>query len=237
MAVVAVVVGLGLVLGVVFTRKEPAGAAASPRLNAAAAVATGTSVSAGSVPLTKETTAPAPIRHNPKPYVFPIIGKASYAHSHHDYPASDIISACGNPVVSPVNGTVLEVNLVDTWTAKANLGATRGGLGWSILGEDGVRYYGSHMSSIGADIRPGVRVAAGQQIGKVGRTGDTTVCHLHFGISPVCQRVKDWWTRRGVIWPWPYLDSWKTSSPKSPVNEIKSWQAKNGCPTKALVDP
>ncbi|NUR25227.1 MAG: M23 family metallopeptidase, partial [Catenulispora sp.] len=202
-----------------------------------AAVVTSASTAMKTPPLTRASSAPPPVVRNTKPYVFPVVGNASYAHSHHDYPASDIIAACGLPVVSPVNGVVLEVNLVDTWNAKDNLGATRGGLGWSILGDDGVRYYGSHLSSIGANIRAGVRVAAGQQLGKVGRTGDTTACHLHFGISPVCQRVKDWWIRRGVIWPWPYLDSWKKGVALSPANEIKNWQAKNGCPTKPLVDP
>src|SRR5262245_49542165 len=37
-------------------------------------------------------------------YVFPVGGKASYAHTHHDYPASDIIAACGLPVRAAIDG-------------------------------------------------------------------------------------------------------------------------------------
>jgi hypothetical protein len=72
---------------------------------------------------------------------------------------------------------------------------------------------------------------------KVGRTGDASACHEHFGLSPVCARTADWWTRRGVIWPWSYLDAWKAGTMKSPLAEITAWQQTNGCPTKALVDP
>jgi peptidoglycan LD-endopeptidase LytH len=80
-------------------------------------------------------------------------------------------------------------------------------------------------------------VVAGQRLGLVGRTGDAGACHLHFGISPPCTKVGDWWIRRGVIWPWSYLDSWRAGGSKSPVTEIATWKAQNGCPTKPLVDP
>lgn len=235
LAIVALLAGLGLIVAV-FLNKQAAPAhnasftptsSASPAGLSPSAVASGAAAS----PAPKKAVTAA----KTTAYKFPVVGKASYAHTHHDYPASDIISACGNTVVSPVNGVVLEVTLVDTWTAKANTGPTRGGLSWSILGDDGIRYYGSHLSAV--DVRAGARVAAGQKVGKVGRTGDTTACHLHFGISPVCQRTGDWWTRRGVIWPWSYLDAWKQGTAKSPVAAINTWHAKNGCPTKALVDP
>jgi murein DD-endopeptidase MepM/ murein hydrolase activator NlpD len=170
-------------------------------------------------------------------YVFPVVGTSSYAHTHHDYPATDIMAACGTSVVSPVNGVVLEVTRVDTWTARVNAGATRGGLAVSILGEDGVRYYGSHFSAIDAGVDAGVALRAGQQIAKIGKTGDASACHIHFGLSPVCARTGDWWNRRGVIWPWSYLDAWRGGVAKSPVNEIMKWKADHGCPTKALVDP
>jgi murein DD-endopeptidase MepM/ murein hydrolase activator NlpD len=170
-------------------------------------------------------------------YVFPVIGKASYAHTHHDYPASDIIAACGLTAVAPVDGTVLEVTAVDTWTRKANLGATRGGLSVSILGADGARYYLSHFSAIDAGIEPGARVTAGEPIAKVGRTGDAGACHVHFGLSPACANTGDWWTRRGTIYPWPYLDAWRAHKVKSPVAELAAWKAQHGCPSKPTVDP
>ena len=134
-------------------------------------------------------------------------------------------------------GTVINVVAKDTWTAKKNLGATRGGLAVAILGDDGVRYYGSHMSVIDPSIRIGVRVKTGDTLGKTGETGDASACHLHFGISPPCAKGSDWWNQRGTIWPWPYLDSWRKGGAKSPVAEIASWKAKNGCPTKPRTDP
>ena len=168
-------------------------------------------------------------------YVFPVVGHSGYAHKHHGYPASDIIAACGLPVVSPVDGVVLELSRVDHWDPKVNDGATRGGLFVSIKGVDGVRYYGSHLSAVAKGIKPGVQLSAGQRIGNVGRTGDAGACHLHFGISPVCAGTGDWWIRRGVVWPWPYLDTWRKSDPTlhlSPRPEVRSWLQANGCPAR-----
>ncbi|GAA3244457.1 M23 family metallopeptidase [Dactylosporangium siamense] len=170
-------------------------------------------------------------------HAFPVQGKASYSRTHHDYPASDIIAACGLTAVSPVDGTVLEVTRTDTWTAKVNDGATRGGLSVSILGGDGVRYYMSHFSTIDAGIEAGTVVKAGQPVAKVGETGDASACHIHFGLSPVCQKTGDWWTRRGAIWPWSYLDAWKAGKEKSPVADVGKWQQEHGCPTKPLTNP
>jgi murein DD-endopeptidase MepM/ murein hydrolase activator NlpD len=170
-------------------------------------------------------------------YTFPVIGKGSYAHTHHDYPATDVITACGHRFVAVTSGVVLAVSTRDAWSPKVNAGATRGGLSVSIEGDDGVRYYGSHLSAIAAGITPGARVKTGQDLGKTGDTGDASACHLHFGISPPCAKQGDWWNQRGVIWPWPYLDSWRAGGQKSPVAEIKSWQTENGCPTKPRTDP
>jgi peptidoglycan LD-endopeptidase LytH len=232
LAMVALMAGVGMIIFVVFNRD------AAPAHNAAFTPG----ASATTTPSGTASVKPSPITSHSAvrkatPYKFPVTGRASYAHSHHDYPATDIMASCGTPVVSPVDGVVLEVQLKDTWTAKVNAGATRGGLGWSILGDDGVRYYGSHMGSIETSVRAGVRVTAGQRIGKVGDTGDASACHLHFGISPVCQRTGDWWIRRGVLWPWSYLDAWKAGKSKSPLAAVTAWQAANGCPKKALVDP
>jgi len=169
-------------------------------------------------------------------YTFPVIGKSSYAHTHHDYPATDVMTACGHTFVAVTSGVVLFTRTKDTWTAKANLGATRGGISVAILGDDGVRYYGSHLSSVASGIKPGVRVKVGQTLGKTGDTGDASACHLHFGISPPCAKGSDWWNQRGVLYPWPYLDSWKAGGAKSPVAAVKAWKAKHGCPTAPTVD-
>jgi murein DD-endopeptidase MepM/ murein hydrolase activator NlpD len=163
-------------------------------------------------------------------YVFPVVGGSTYQRVHHDYPATDIIAACGLPVVATTDGVILEVGRKDTWVASVNEGASRGGLFVSLLGDDGVRYYGSHLRSIATGIEAQARVHAGERLGQVGDTGDASVCHLHFGISPLCARVGDWWIRRGTIWPWSYLDSWKRGASRSPAAEVSAWNTKNGCP-------
>ena len=63
-----------------------------------------------------------------------------------------------------------------------------------------------------ADTGPGAR--AGDA-----RGGPT---HLHFGISPPCPD-KEWSVRRGVVWPYPYLDAWKAGTQLSPVDEVTRW--------------
>jgi murein DD-endopeptidase MepM/ murein hydrolase activator NlpD len=109
-------------------------------------------------------------------------------------------------------------------------GPDNGGLSVSLLGDDGVRYYGSHFSKMQTGIRAGVRVTAGQTLGKVGRTGNASgVCHLHFGISPPCAKVGDWKVRRGVVWPADFLTSWREKGQKSPVAAVASWRRAHAC--------
>jgi murein DD-endopeptidase MepM/ murein hydrolase activator NlpD len=170
-------------------------------------------------------------------YAFPVIGNTGYGHTHHDYPATDIITNCGNKVVAATSGVILTVTRKDGYKASVNAGATRGGLSVALLGDDGVRYYGSHMSVIDTKIKVGVRVSTGETLGKTGDTGDASACHLHFGISPPCSQTGDWWIQRGVLYPWPYLDAWKKGVDKSPVAAVSAWKSRHGCPKKALVDP
>jgi murein DD-endopeptidase MepM/ murein hydrolase activator NlpD len=183
------------------------------------------------------SASPAATAKNASTYTFPVIGRNSYGHTHHDYPATDIITNCGNRVVAATTGTILAVSRRDTWKPSVNAGATRGGLSVSLLGDDGVRYYGSHLSFISTDIKPGAHVTTGQTLGRVGDTGDASACHLHFGISPPCSRTGDWWTQRGTIYPWPYLNAWRDRKNKSAAGEVTAWRAKHGCPSKPLVDP
>jgi murein DD-endopeptidase MepM/ murein hydrolase activator NlpD len=209
--------------------QAPAGQTA-PLASTSSAVST----PATSPPATSPSKTPV---GTPGTFVFPVVGKVSYGHVHHDYPATDILTACGNEVRAATSGVILEVSRVDKWKRSVDAGATRGGLSVSIKGDDGLRYYGSHLEAIAKNIQVGLRVTAGEPLGKVGETGDASACHLHFGISPVCKGTGDWWIQRGVIWPWSYLDSWRSGGDKSPVAAIKAWQTTHGCPTKPLVDP
>ena len=163
-------------------------------------------------------------------YVFPVTGcEVNYAKAHHDYAATDILSKAGCKFVAPINGVVDEVNRTDSWSGKTNLGIDRGGLYVSIIGEDGVRYYGSHLRSIPASIQSGVVVKAGRFLGTIGATGSArgTAPHLHFGISwPTPPQT--WWVRRGEVLPWKYLDAWKAGKDLSPVKEVNARKLKVG---------
>jgi murein DD-endopeptidase MepM/ murein hydrolase activator NlpD len=163
-------------------------------------------------------------------YTFPVANCAvNYARAHHDYAATDILAKAGCKFVAPINGIVDEVNRIDTWRSPPNLGITRGGLSVSIIGEDGVRYYGSHLRSIPENIQPGVTVMAGDVLGAIGSTGSArgTAPHLHFGISwPTPPDT--WWVRRGEVLPWKYLDAWKKGKDLSPVKAVAARKAKVG---------
>ena len=118
-------------------------------------------------------------------YTFPVAGcSVTYSKYHHDYPASDIFANKGCAFVSPIAGVVDEVNTVDRWRGKTNLGADRGGLSVSIIGDDGLRYYGSHLSKIESKIVPGYRVATGEKLGEIGLSvliRHVKVFNLNFG--------------------------------------------------------
>jgi murein DD-endopeptidase MepM/ murein hydrolase activator NlpD len=163
-------------------------------------------------------------------YLFPIAGcEANYARAHHDYAATDILTKAGCRFVAPIDGVVDEVNRTDLWKGKTNLGIDRGGLYVSIIGVDGVRYYGSHLRSIPLSIQPGVAVKAGRLLGTIGSTGSArgTAPHLHFGISwPTAANI--WWVRRGEVLPWKYLDAWKAGKDLSPVKEVNARKLKVG---------
>jgi murein DD-endopeptidase MepM/ murein hydrolase activator NlpD len=165
-------------------------------------------------------------------YVFPIVGcKATYAKSHHDYQATDIQAKAGCKYVAPIGGTITEVSAKDVWSWKNNFGDTRGGLSVTLVGDDGVRYYGSHFKKIEPGIEPGVVVVAGQTLAYVGATGSAkgTKPHVHFGISwPTPVESNIWWVRRGVLYPWPYLDAWKAGTDKSPFNSVEKMRKKLG---------
>ena len=227
-----------------FAPNNPSTAASS-----SAAAVTATSAAATAAPPSTSTTTTQPPTTTSS--TLPALGAAStphrvpigdgvhfsYGRTHHDYPASDIFAGCGAPVVSPVNGWVLEVRGEDGWTAKIDNPATRGGRSVAILGDDGVRYYLAHFEQIDPGLTVGLRVAIGDPLGTQGRTGRASACHTHFAISPWCLG-REWSVRRGVIWPWGYLDAWRRGVEASPVEEVQRWlnEHPNGC-AEAIADP
>ncbi|MEU7907928.1 M23 family metallopeptidase [Actinoplanes sp. NPDC049118] len=201
---------------------DPAAGAASPE-NAPAVTA-----SATPAPTPSKAPSSAPVRVK---YVFPVkASNVAFHPTHSKYPATDIFADCGEPAVATTSGVVLEVSRKDAYVKGQPDGPLNGGLSVSILGDDGVRYYGSHLSRIESGIKAGVRVEAGARLGDVGRTGNANgVCHLHYGISPPCARTGDWKVRRGVVWPATYLTSWRKKGGKSPVSAVAAWKKTHDC--------
>lgn len=167
----------------------------------------------------QSTSSSAELAAKQRRYTFPVeaAGKIWYPACHHDYPATDIFVAIGSRFVAPIAGIVDYVSYKDTWNPKDDDPATRGGLSVAIIGNDGVRYYGSHLSSIAKGIKPGARVGKGQLLGRTGKTGSArnTDPHLHFGISHPTT-PDDWKTRRGEVDPYPYLNKWRKGVDATP---------------------
>lgn len=155
----------------------------------------------------------------PFQYIFPLQNAKSiwYPPCHHDYPAADIFVPVGTQFVAPISGRVEWVTTTDEWQPKTDDPATRGGLSVALLGDDGVRYYGSHLSAVTKGIVVGVRVKRGQSLGLTGKSGSArdTDPHLHFGISRPTTAA-DWATRRGHVPPYTYLNAWRKGSNITP---------------------
>ncbi len=150
----------------------------------------------------------------PFTYVFPLqppqSGGFAEGTASHGYPAIDIFAVVGTRFVAVTDGVVDYVSDKDVWDPEVDDPATRGGLSVAIIGRDGVRYYGSHLSAIAEGIKPGVQVKMGQLLGLVGKSGDArnTTSHLHFGISRPTT-PGDWKARRGQVDPYPFIVAWK----------------------------
>lgn len=172
-----------------------------------------------------------PIANAAPKYTFPISGCTyTYTRYHHDYPATDILAKKGCKYLAVTSGVVDEIRKTDTYNYKKPTPLTKGGIYVSIIGDDGVRYYGSHLKKIADGIEVGSRVEVGTLLGYVGDTGDArgTAPHVHFGISWPTTERDIWWVRRGVVFPWRYLDKWKVGLDRSPATEVKALLAKSG---------
>ena len=141
-------------------------------------------------------------------YVFPVQPpeETTYYSEHHDYPATDIFAPYRSEFVAVTDGVIDEVSRNDSWDPATNDPALRGGKYVSLIGDDGIRYYGSHLDEVAPGIEAGIRVAAGTLLGYVGNSGNARglPSHLHFGISPPTF-PGDWEVRRGVVSPYTYL--------------------------------
>ncbi len=89
---------------------------------------------------------------------------------------TDIMAAEGQQLFAVAAGTITKVYDVVT--------TPRTGNGLIITKDDKTYFFYGHMSALAPEITVGARVAAGQLVGYVGHTGNTTANHLHLEIHP-----------------------------------------------------
>jgi peptidoglycan LD-endopeptidase LytH len=232
-------VALALLTLALLTLAACSGKQATTPITTSAPIRTTSSIA----PTTTTTIAAAPTSttraKNPNPrHAYPIAPEvnSSYQRTHGEYPATDVFAACGTIVRAMADGEVIEARSKNLYDRKVDNPALRGGPSVAVLGDDGVRYYTSHLDDV--RVKAGDLVQAGDPLGVIALTGDSDACHTHVGISATCPGP-EWSVRRGVVWPWPYLDAWRKGDEKlSPAPEILNWLAKNpdAC-ARALADP
>jgi murein DD-endopeptidase MepM/ murein hydrolase activator NlpD len=123
-------------------------------------------------------------------------GRFGAARKSHRHEGQDILAAEGTPVVSPLPGTVAFVD------------HQAGGAGWYVVidADDGRSMFFAHCQADSIPVQRGQRVAAGQQVCRVGQTGSATGPHLHFELW------EGGWRDRGgrPVDPRPQLEAWAT---------------------------
>ncbi|MEV0613985.1 M23 family metallopeptidase [Nonomuraea sp. NPDC050404] len=221
---------------------QAAGQAGAGAESPAAPTITGTPVVTATIPTPEHQAAAQPPKGDaptkvPPPklskytYTFPVKGcKTTYQRKLLVLPKTTIWAKQGCSFVAPVDGVVDEVNVRNRWSPSTDTGATREGRFVTIIGADGVRYLGGHLDSVARGIKPGVRVKAGQALGRVGRSGNArdTAPNLYFAISWKTGPAF-WWVRRGMVKPWDYLDAWQTGNRTlSPRDETLKLRGKLG---------
>lgn len=88
-----------------------------------------------------------------------------------DHTGLDFAAPSGTPIVAVANGTITEAGYAGAYGNRTIMTL-----------DDGTEIYFCHQASIG--VQPGDKVTAGQQIGTVGSTGNSTGPHLHLEVRP-----------------------------------------------------
>jgi murein DD-endopeptidase MepM/ murein hydrolase activator NlpD len=149
-------------------------------------------------------------------YVFPVGGGAgvvSVGHTHHDYPAADILAPEGSPLYALADSVVVAV-FAD--------GSGLCGIGFKIRLENGALYVYCHLSYLEPSVTPGAALAAGAPVGLVGSTGHATGPHLHLQFSPAVSYPQDeaWFQSfAGVAFTWSDAPTPKRSVAATPSSK------------------
>jgi biotin carboxyl carrier protein len=136
--------------------------------------------------------------------VFPVAGAHSFGgadgrfgagRTGHEHQGQDVLVAEGTPVVAPLAGTVI----------ARDYQASAAGFYLAMDAADGRSFFFAHCQKDTFAVTVGQAVAAGQQLCRVGQTGDATGPHLHFEI---------------------WINGWrrdKTSVPVDPLAQLQAW--------------
>jgi murein DD-endopeptidase MepM/ murein hydrolase activator NlpD len=110
--------------------------------------------------------------------VFPVAGPHSYGDGFgvgrpgHVHQGQDVVAAEGLPVVAPLAGVIV----------ARDYQASAAGFYLAMDAADGRSFFFAHCEQDTFAVTVGQTVAAGQQLCRVGHTGDATGPHLHFEI-------------------------------------------------------
>jgi len=124
-------------------------------------------------------------------YVFPVGGGAGtvlVSHTHHDYPAADIVAPAGSPVYALADAVVERA-----WHEPSGLC----GIGLTLKAADGQVWTYCHLAVLDAKVVTGSVLSAGDPLGLVGSTGHATGPHLHLQLQPPTE--------------WPQRQAWFAS--------------------------
>src|SRR4051812_3431822 len=136
--------------------------------------------------------------------VFPVAGPHTFGgddarfgagRAGHVHEGQDIVAAEGLPVVAPLAGTIV----------ARDYQAAGAGFYLAMDAADGRSFFFAHCQKDTFAVMVGQAVAAGQQLCRVGQTGDASGPHLHFEI---------------------WLGGWrraKTSTPIDPLAQLQAW--------------
>jgi len=89
---------------------------------------------------------------------------------------TDIFAKRGTPVLAVADGRITRL--------RNDYPGSRGGNQFWLTAKDGTKYFYGHLDGFAEGIGLGVPVRAGDVIGYAGKTGLTTVVHLHFEVHP-----------------------------------------------------
>jgi murein DD-endopeptidase MepM/ murein hydrolase activator NlpD len=149
----------------------------------------------------------AELRQAQLAFRFPVRGPHSYGgagsrfgapRNGHTHQGQDVSAACGTPLIAPHGGVV-----------KAKAYQASGAGHYVVIDGEGVKqdYVFMHLAAP-APVSPGQVLVTGQKIGKVGTTGSSTGCHLHFEIWV----GKGWYSGGSPVDPLPTLQYWDSYS-------------------------